>query len=79
MLRISMPRRHPPIIDDFNHCLAPTDHFVVTRQRERSDFTFTMTLDAMSVEDAGNLIGEGNIAVWIRYSLSTDEAANDFC
>ena len=73
-----MPGRHTAIADDFQHGISPAYDFVVVRERKRSNFAFTVTLDAVPVENSHDLIGKRYRTVGIRFSHSSDETANYF-
>ncbi len=55
VLGIGVPRRHPAVVDDFQHRLAPACDFIILGQRKRPDLSRAMAFHAVLVEDAGNL------------------------
>src|SRR5439155_12020718 len=56
---ISVPGRHALLVNDLANHLGPADDFVVAGECEGSDLAGAMTLDAVVLQDAGNVFGIG--------------------
>ena len=64
--------------DDLVDHLGPADDFVVAGQRERPDLAGPMARHAAVLEDAGDLLRVGDVAVGLRRQDAADVAADRF-
>ena len=77
VLRVGVPRRHPPVLDHLGDHVGPAGRLLVLGQRERPDLAGPMALDAAAVEDRGDVLGERDRAVRGRLLRPADQAAGD--
>ena len=57
-----VPGGHPAIIDRLHNRIRPPSDLVVLRQRERANFSRSMTFDTMLNQHARDLLGESHRA-----------------
>ena len=62
-VRVGAPRRHAPRLDHLADRLRPRPRRLVVEQRHRSDVAGPMALDAVGVEDRGDVLAVGHRAV----------------